>query len=59
MEPATRVHNLTSEGMEFTIMKTVCASTVEKWLHAVKERFLDAAPVKHGHTKDRQNMIYR
>jgi ribonuclease D len=48
MEPAgaTRVHNLTAEGMEFTITETVRASTVEKWLHAVKERFLDAAPVK-------------
>jgi hypothetical protein len=48
MEPAgaMRVHNLTAEGMEFTITETVRASTVEKWLHAVKERFLDAAPVK-------------
>jgi hypothetical protein len=47
MEPATtRVHNLTAEGMEFTITETVRASTVEKWLHAVKERFLDAAPIK-------------
>jgi hypothetical protein len=46
MEPATRVHNLTAEGMEFTITETVRASMVEKWLHAVKERFLDAALVK-------------
>jgi hypothetical protein len=46
MEPAMRVHNLTAEGMEFTITEIVCASTVEKWLHAVKERFLNAAPVK-------------
>jgi hypothetical protein len=30
MEPATRVHNLTAEGMEFTITETVRASTVEK-----------------------------
>jgi hypothetical protein len=35
MEPATRVHNLTAEGMEFTITETLRASTVEKWLHAV------------------------
>jgi ribonuclease D len=46
MEPATWVRNLTAEGMEFTITKTVLASTVEKWLHAVKEWFLDTAPVK-------------
>jgi ribonuclease D len=46
MEPATWVHNLTAEGMKFTITETVRASKVEKWLHAVKERFLDAAPVK-------------
>jgi hypothetical protein len=30
MDTATRVHNLTAEGMEFTITKTVRASTVEK-----------------------------
>jgi hypothetical protein len=46
MEPATRVHNLTAEGMEFTIMETLRASMVEKWLHAVNQRFLDAAPIK-------------
>jgi hypothetical protein len=32
--------------MEFTIMETLRASTVEMWLHAVKQRFLDAAPIK-------------
>jgi hypothetical protein len=46
MEPATRVHNITAEGMEFTIMKTLRASMVEMWLHAIKQRFLDAAPIK-------------
>jgi hypothetical protein len=46
MEPATRVHNLTAEGMEFTITETLCASTVEMWLHDVNQRFLDAAPIK-------------
>jgi hypothetical protein len=43
MEPATRVRNLTAEGMEFTITETLRASTVEMWLHAVKQQFLDAA----------------
>jgi hypothetical protein len=46
MEPATRVHNLTAEGMEFTIMETLRASSVEMWLRAVNQRFLDAAPIK-------------
>jgi ribonuclease D len=50
MEPATRplsqVHNITVEGMEFTITETLRASMVEMWLHAVKQRFLDAAPIK-------------
>jgi hypothetical protein len=46
MEPATRVHNLTAEVMEFTITETLRASTVEMWLHAVKQRFLNAAPIK-------------
>jgi hypothetical protein len=46
MEPATRVHNLTAEGIEFTITETLRASTVEMWLHVVNQRFLDAAPIK-------------
>jgi ribonuclease D len=50
MEPATlplsQVHNITAEGMEFTITETIRASMVEMWLHAVKQRFLDAAPIK-------------
>jgi ribonuclease D len=50
MEPTTlpqsRVHNITVEGMEFTIMETLRASMVEMWICAVKQRFLDAAPIK-------------
>jgi hypothetical protein len=50
MEPATlplsRVHNITAEGMELTITETLRASMVEMWLHAVKQRFLDDAPIK-------------
>jgi hypothetical protein len=45
MEPATRVHNITAEGM-VTITETLRASMVEMWLHTVKQRFLDAAPIK-------------
>jgi ribonuclease D len=44
--PQSWVHNITAEGMEFTIMETLCASMVEMWLRAVKQRFLDAAPIK-------------
>jgi hypothetical protein len=32
--------------MNFTITKTLRASRVEKWICAVKQRFLDAAPIK-------------
>jgi hypothetical protein len=47
MEPAMRVHNLTDEGMKFTITEILRASTVEMWLHAVKQQFLNAAPTKY------------
>jgi hypothetical protein len=51
MEPTmlpqlSRVHNITAEGMKFTITETLSASMVEMWLHAVKQQFLDAAPIK-------------
>jgi hypothetical protein len=46
MEPAMRVHTITAEGMEFTITETLYASMVEMWLHAVKQRFLDAALIQ-------------
>jgi ribonuclease D len=41
------VHNITTEGMEFTITETIRASMVEMWLHAVRQRFLDTAPIKY------------
>jgi hypothetical protein len=46
MEPTMRVHNITTEGMHFTIAETLCASMVEMWICAIKHRFLDAAPIK-------------
>jgi hypothetical protein len=46
MTPQSRVHNITAEGMEFTITETLCASMVEMWLCAINQRFLDAAPIK-------------
>jgi hypothetical protein len=51
MEPTTlpvqsRVHNITTEGMHFTITETLRASVVEMWIRAVKQRFLDARPIK-------------
>jgi hypothetical protein len=44
--PPSRVHNITAEEMEFTIIETLRASMVEMWLQAIKQRFLDAAPIK-------------
>jgi hypothetical protein len=32
--------------MEFTITETLHASMVEMWIRAVKQRFLDVAPIK-------------
>jgi hypothetical protein len=32
--------------MNFIITETLRASRVEKWIRAVKKRFLDAAPIK-------------
>jgi hypothetical protein len=32
--------------MNFTITETLRASRVEKWIRAIKRRFLDAAPIK-------------
>jgi hypothetical protein len=46
MLPQSQVHNITAEGMEFTITETLRASIVEMWLRAVKQRFLDAALIK-------------
>jgi hypothetical protein len=44
--PRSRLYYITIEEMNFTIMKTLRASRVEKWIRAVKQRFLDAAPIK-------------
>jgi hypothetical protein len=32
--------------VNFTIKETLRASRVEKWIHAIKQRFLDTAPIK-------------
>jgi hypothetical protein len=32
--------------MNFTITETLRASRLEKWIRAVKQRFLDATPIK-------------
>jgi hypothetical protein len=44
--PQSRLYYITIEDMNFTITETLCASRVEKWIRAVKQRFLDAAPIK-------------
>jgi hypothetical protein len=50
MEPTTlpqsRVYHITAEGMHFTVTETFHASRVEMWIRAVKQWFLDAAPIK-------------
>jgi ribonuclease D len=40
------MYYITIEEMNFNITKTLRASRVEKWIRAVKQRFLDAAPIK-------------
>jgi hypothetical protein len=32
--------------MHFMVMETLCASRVEKWIRAIKQQYLDAAPIK-------------
>jgi hypothetical protein len=44
--PRSQLYYITIEEMNFTITETLCASRVEKWIRAVKQRFLDAAPIK-------------
>jgi hypothetical protein len=43
--PQSRLYYITVEEMN-TITETLRASKVEKWIHAVKQRFLDAASIK-------------
>jgi ribonuclease D len=40
------MHNITAEGMHFTATETLRASIVEMWIRAIKQRFLNAAPIK-------------
>jgi hypothetical protein len=42
----SRVHNITAEGMHFTMKENLRASMVEMWIRAVKQRFLDATLIK-------------
>ena len=44
--PRSRVYHLTTEGIHFTVTVTLKASSVERWIRAVKRDFLDAAPIK-------------
>jgi hypothetical protein len=44
--PRSRLYYVIIEEMNFTIMETLRASRVEKWIRAIKRRFLDAAPIK-------------
>jgi hypothetical protein len=44
--PRSQLYYITVEEINFTITETLRASRVEKWIRAVKQRFLDAAPIK-------------
>jgi hypothetical protein len=44
--PLSRLYYITVEEMNFTVTETLRASRVEKWIRSVKQRFLDAAPIK-------------
>ena len=44
--PEDRVYHLTAEGMSFTVTVILRASTVERWIRAIKKQFLDDAPRK-------------
>jgi hypothetical protein len=44
--PQSRLYYITVEEMNFTVTETLHALRVEKWIRTVKQRFLDAAPIK-------------
>jgi hypothetical protein len=44
--PRSRLYYVVIEEMNFTIMETLRASRVEKWIRTVKRRFLDATLIK-------------
>jgi hypothetical protein len=44
--PRSRLYYITVEEMNFTITETLRLSRMEKWICIVKQRFLDAAPIK-------------
>jgi hypothetical protein len=44
--PRSLLYYVVIEEMNFTITETLRASRVEKWIRAVKRRFLDDAPIK-------------
>jgi hypothetical protein len=44
--PRSGLYYITLEEMNFTVIEILRASRVEKWIRAIKQRFLDAAPIK-------------
>jgi hypothetical protein len=44
--PRSWLYYITVEEMNFIVTETLRASRVEKWIRTVKQRFLDAAPIK-------------
>jgi hypothetical protein len=44
--PRSWLYYITVQEMNFTITETLRASRVEKWIRAIKQRFLNAAPTK-------------
>ena len=46
--PRSQVFHIKNDAvnMNFKVMVTLRASTVERWIHDVKRRYLDAAPMK-------------
>jgi len=45
MEPSRPIY-FKEEGMDFKVTYTLHAATVENWIRRIKEKLLDAAPVK-------------
>jgi hypothetical protein len=44
--PRSRLYYITVEEMNFIVTETLRASSVVKLICAIKQRFLDAAPIK-------------
>jgi hypothetical protein len=42
--PPSREYSFYEQDMSFYLTFTICTTRMERWIHRVKEQYLDAAP---------------